>query len=111
MTHGYDTAERDLEQAGMTLARQPSEAGVEWRLTLPHGELVEAWEPGTSGLVPPAEIRHRIELVTAGKDLVPDPPPRSQPREPAADEFRRFEELTRRLVRTSRPRRAGSGAT
>jgi hypothetical protein len=52
VAHGYDTAERDLEQAGMTLVRQPSEAGVEWRLTLPQGELVEAWEPGTSGLVP-----------------------------------------------------------
>ena len=38
----------------MTLARQPSEAGVDWLLTLPGGDLVEAWEPGTSGLVPAA---------------------------------------------------------
>jgi hypothetical protein len=95
----------------MTLRRQPSEAGVEWRLTLPHGKLVEGWEPGTSGLLPPAEILRRIERITAGRDLVPDPPRRSQPREPAADAFVRFEELTRLLVRTSRLRRAGSGAT
>jgi hypothetical protein len=109
MAHEYDTAERDLERTGLTLVRQPTEAGVEWRLGLPHGELVEAWEPGTNGLVPPAEIGRRIELLTAGKDLVPGPPPRSR-RNQAADEFVRFEDLAGRLVRTSRPRRAGSGA-
>ncbi len=111
MAHGYDTAERDLEQAGMTLARQPSEAGVDWLLTLPGGDLVEAWEPGTSGLVPPPEVMSRIERVTAGRDLVPDPPVRALPREPAADEYGRFEDLTRQLVTASRPWRAGSGAT
>jgi hypothetical protein len=33
VAHEYDTPKRDLERAGMTLARQPSEAGVDWRLT------------------------------------------------------------------------------
>lgn len=105
MAHEYDTAERDLERVGMTLARQPTEAGVQWRLTLPHGELVEAWEPGTAGLVPPPDIACLIESAVAGRDLVPNPPPRELPAE-----FVRFEELTRLLVRTSRSPRAGSGA-
>jgi hypothetical protein len=90
----YDTAERDLEQAGLTLVRLPSEAGVGWRLALADGTRVEAWEPGTSGLAPPAEILELIERITAGKDLVPDPPPRELP----TDDYGRFEALTRRLV-------------
>jgi hypothetical protein len=106
VAHSYDTAERDLERAGMTLSRQPSEAGVEWRLTLPHGEQVEAWEPGTSGLAPPPEVVRLIKGVTAGRDLVHDPPPRELP----SEEYRRFEELTRQLVRTPGPRRTGSAA-
>ena len=60
VAHDYDTVERDLERLGMTLSRLPSEAGVEWRLTLPRGERVEAWEPGTTGLSP-AEIMGPIE--------------------------------------------------
>jgi hypothetical protein len=106
----YDTPERDLEQARMTLSRHPAEAGIDWRLSLPRGEQVEAWEPGTSGLSPPAEILRLIESVTAGKELVPTPPARSQPAKRPADEFARFEELTRQLVKTSGPWRAGSGA-
>jgi hypothetical protein len=108
VTHEYDTPERDLERAGMALTRHSSEAGIDWRLTLPHGEQVEAWEPGTSGLVPPPEIARLIRSVTAGQDLVPSPPPRELP----AD-YGRFEELTRRLFSAPppRPRQAGSGAT
>ena len=74
VAHDYDTADRDLERLGMTLSRLPSEAGVEWRLTLPRGERVEAWEPGTDGLTPPEDIVHLIGSVTAGKQLVPGPP-------------------------------------
>jgi len=110
VAHGYDTAERDLEQAGLALTRQPSEAGIDWRLTLPTGELVEAWEQVTGGLVPPAEILRPIEPVTASKELVPDPPRRTRPREPVLDAYSRFEELTRQLVSAARPRRAGYGA-
>ena len=110
MAYDYDTAERDLEQAGMRLSRHPSEAGVDWRLTLPDGEQVEGWEPGTSGLSPPAEIAGLIRAVAAGKDLEPYPARRRRPRELPADEYRRFEELTRRLVTTAGPWRAGSGA-
>jgi hypothetical protein len=100
----YDTPERDLERAGMTLSRHPSEAGIDWRLTLPRGEQIEAWEPGTRGLLPPPEIVRLIESVTAGRDLVP------APRVPPPEEFARFQELARRLVRTPEPRPAGSGA-
>ena len=74
VAHDYDTADRDLERLGMTLSRLPSEAGVEWRLTLPRGERVEAWEPGTNGLAPPEDIVRLIGSVTAGKQLVPGPP-------------------------------------
>jgi CHAD domain-containing protein len=52
----------------------PVEAGVVWRLCLPRGEWVEAWEPGNGGLAPPAEIARLIESVAAGKQLVPAPP-------------------------------------
>jgi hypothetical protein len=104
VTHEYDTAERDLERAGMTLSRHPSEAGVDWRLTFPHGEQVEAWEPGNAGLTPPPEITRFIRGIAARKKLIADPPPRELP----SDDYGRFEELTRRLV-SERPR-AGSGA-
>ena len=40
----------------MTVSRFPLEAGVLWRLRLPRGESVEAWEPGNKGLAPPPEI-------------------------------------------------------
>jgi len=103
VAHEYDTPERDLERAGMALSRQPSEAGVDWRLTLAHGEQVEAWEPGTTGLAPPPEIVRLIERVTAGKGLVPDPPPRELP----SEEYGRFEALARQLLT---PPPAGSGA-
>jgi CHAD domain-containing protein len=79
VVHGYDTTERDLERLGMTLSRLPSEAGVEWRLELPRGERLEAWEPGTNGLSPPAEILRVIEGVIAGKELVPGPPVSGEP--------------------------------
>jgi CHAD domain-containing protein len=79
VAHDYDTIDRDLERLGMTLSRLPSEAGVEWRLTLPRGERVEAWEPGTNGLSPPEEITRLIGRVTAGKKLVPGPPLSSEP--------------------------------
>lgn len=70
VAHGYDTADRDLERLGMTIARLPAEAGVVWRLSLPRGERVEAWEPGNDGLAPPDEIARILEAVTAGKKLV-----------------------------------------
>jgi CHAD domain-containing protein len=79
VAHDYDTADRDLERLGMTLSRLPSEAGVAWRLTLPRGERVEAWEPGTSGLAPPEDIVRLIGSVTAGKPLVPGPPLSDEP--------------------------------
>jgi CHAD domain-containing protein len=73
VAHGYDTVDRDLERVGMTIARLPAEAGVVWRLSLPRGERVEAWEPGNDGLAPPAEIAGILATVTAGKKLVPAP--------------------------------------
>lgn len=79
VAHDYDTVERDLERLGMTLSRLPSEAGVAWRLTLPRGERVESWEPGTNGLSPPDEIVRLIGGVTAGKRLVPGPPASNEP--------------------------------
>ncbi len=95
----------------MTLSRHPSEAGVDWRLTLSGGEHVEGWEPGTSGLSPPTEVLRLIEGITAGKELVAKPPPRPQSGEPP-DEYTRFDQLTRRLLSgsASRPWRAGSDA-
>jgi CHAD domain-containing protein len=74
VVHDYDTLDRDLEQLGMTLSRLPSEAGVTWRLTLPRGERVEAWEPGTDGLAPPPEIMRLTQGVVSGKELVSGPP-------------------------------------
>jgi hypothetical protein len=113
VAHEYDTAERDLDRAGIKLSRHPSEAGVDWRLTRPSGEHVEAWEPGTSGLSPPPEVMQVIEEITAGKELVPAPAPCPEPHAVPADEYGRFEELARRLVRRSpsRPSRAEFGAT
>jgi CHAD domain-containing protein len=79
VAHDYDTPDRDLERIGMTLSRLPAEAGVAWRLVLPRGERVEAWEPGTNGLTPPDDIVRLIETVTAGKALVPGPPLSNEP--------------------------------
>jgi len=74
VAHEYDTVDRDLERLGMRVSRLPSEAGVVWRLSLPRGEEIEAWEPGNGGLAPPAEIARLIESAAAGKQLVPAPP-------------------------------------
>jgi CHAD domain-containing protein len=79
VVHEYDTADRDLEQLGMTVARLPLEAGALWRLDLPRGERIEAWEPGNAGLRPPPEIMQLIGGVVAGKPLVPAPPVSSDP--------------------------------
>jgi len=79
VAHDYDTIDRDLERLGMRVARLPLEAGVVWRLELPRGERVEAWEPGNEGLAPPTEIARLIEGVAAGKPLVPAPPVSTDP--------------------------------
>jgi CHAD domain-containing protein len=100
VAHDYDTADRDLERVGMTLSRLPSEAGVEWRLTLPRGEWVEEWEPGTNGLTPPEEIVHLIGAVTTGKPLVPGPP---LSREPGARRLRTMLEEQRIALVTHDP--------
>jgi CHAD domain-containing protein len=100
VAHDYDTADRDLERLGMTLSRLPSEAGVEWRLTLARGERVEAWEPGTNGLAPPEEIVQLIGVVTAGKPLVPGPP---LPHEPGALRLREMLEAQRVALVTHDP--------
>ena len=100
VAHDYDTVERDLEHLGMTLSRLPSEAGVEWRLTLPRGERVEAWEPGTNGLSPPAEVMRLIGGVVAGKPLVPGPP---LSREPGAARLHELLEAQRIALLTHDP--------
>jgi CHAD domain-containing protein len=100
VAHDYDTADRDLEAFGMTLSRLPSEAGVEWRLSLPRGERVEAWEPGTNGLSPPDEIAALIEAVVAWKPLVPGPP---LSREPGALQLREMLERQRVALLTHDP--------
>ena len=74
VAHDYDTIDFDLERLGMTVSRCPVEAGVMWELRLPRGEVVEAWEPGNTGLAPPAEIARLIEGVVAGRPLLPMPP-------------------------------------
>jgi CHAD domain-containing protein len=79
VVHEYDTADRDLEQLGMTVARIPLEAGALWRLDLPRGERIEAWEPGNAGLNPPPEIMRLIGGVVSGKPLVPSPPVSDDP--------------------------------
>lgn len=100
VAHEYDTPDRDVEQLGMTLARLPSEAGVEWRLTLPRGERVEAWEPGTDGLSPPTDIVQLIGSVIAGKRLVPGPP---LSREPGALRLREMLDAQRVALLTHDP--------
>lgn len=79
VVHDYDTLDRDLEKMGMRLSRLPGEAGVTWRLSLPRGEQVEAWEPGNQGLAPPNEILALVGGVLAGKDLLPGPPVSTDP--------------------------------
>ncbi len=100
VAHDYDTADRDLERLGMTLARLPTEAGVGWWLSLPRGERVEAWEPGTNGLTPPAEIARLVGGVVAGKPLVPGPP---LSREPGALRLREMLERQRVSLLTHDP--------
>jgi CHAD domain-containing protein len=74
VAHDYDTVDFDLERLGITVSRLPLEAGVMWRLRLPRGEVLEAWEPGNAGLAPPQEISRLIDGVVAGRPLVPMPP-------------------------------------
>ena len=93
VAHEYDTVDRDLERLGMRVSRLPSEAGVVWRLSLPRGEEVEAWEPGNGGLAPPAEIARLIESASAGKQLVPAPPLGD---DPGANRLREMIEAQRR---------------
>ena len=95
VVHDYDTADRDLEQLGMTISRLPLEAGVVWRLRLPRGELVEEWEPGNSGLMLPARIATLVESIVAGKQLVPGPP---LGRDPGALRLREMIEEQRRAL-------------
>jgi CHAD domain-containing protein len=71
----------------------PVEAGVVWRLSLPRGEEVEAWEPGNGGLAPPDEIARLIQSVAAGKKLVPAPPVSD---DPGAKRLREMIEAQRR---------------
>jgi len=92
VVHDYDTIDGDLERLGTRLSRLPSEAGAEWRLTLPRGERVEAWEPGTNGLSPPVEIMRLIGGVVAGKELAAGPP---VPTEPGAVRLREMLEAQR----------------
>ena len=93
VAHEYDTVDRDLERLGMRVSRLPVEAGVVWRLSLPRGEEVEAWEPGNGGLAPPDEIARLIEAVAAGKELVPAPPLSD---DPGAKRLREMIEAQRR---------------
>ena len=95
VAHEYDTVDRDLERLGMTVSRLPGEAGVVWRLCLPRGERVEAWEPGTGGLSPPAEIARLIDGVVAGKPLLAAPPSSD---DPGASRLRELTELQRRAL-------------
>jgi len=95
VVHDYDTVDRDLERAGMTVSRLPLEAGVLWRLQLPRGERLEAWEPGNNGLAPPGEIVSLIRAVVAGKDLVPAPPVSD---DPGATRLRAMLEAQRRAL-------------
>ncbi len=74
VVHDYDTADRDLEQAGVQISRLPLEVGVVWRLTLPRGERVEIWTSGTEGLALPERIERLTSGVVAGKQLVPSAP-------------------------------------
>jgi CHAD domain-containing protein len=100
VVHEYDTADRDLEQLGMTVSRFPLEAGAFWRLELPRGERVEAWEPGNTGLAPPAEVMRLIESVVAGKPLVPAPP---VSRDPGASRLRAMIQVQRQELLLHEP--------
>jgi CHAD domain-containing protein len=100
VAHEYDTVDRDLERLGMTISRLPAEAGVVWRLQLPRGERVEAWEPGNDGLAPPTEIARLIEGVAAGKPLVPAPPLSD---DPGAVRLREMIEAQRQALLTHDP--------
>ena len=95
VVHDYDTVDRDLERLGMTISRLPSEAGVVWRLTLPQGEQVEAWEPGNAGLSLPGEITRLIAGVVGGKELLPSAPVSA---DPGAARLRELLETQRRLL-------------
>ncbi len=95
VAHGYDTLDRDLERAGLTISRLPGEAGVVWRLELPRGERVEEWEAGTGGLVLPAQIARLVGGVLAGKPLVPGPP---LSRDPGASRLREAIEVQRQAL-------------
>jgi CHAD domain-containing protein len=95
IAHDYDTADRDLERLGMRIQRLPLEAGVMWRLTLPRGEQVEAWEPGNRGLQPPVEITTLLDAATAGKQLHPTPPASS---DPGAIRLRELLQMQRRAL-------------
>jgi CHAD domain-containing protein len=95
VVHEYDTVDRDLEQLGITVSRLPAEAGAVWRLCLPRGERVEAWEPGNAGLAPPAEIAQLLDGVIADKPLVPSPPVSS---DPGARRLREMIEVQRRAL-------------
>ena len=79
VSYDYDTVDRDLERIGVTLSRLPSEAGAVWRLVLPRGERVEAWEPGNDGLAVPGELTALVGGVLDGKELVPSPPVSDDP--------------------------------
>jgi CHAD domain-containing protein len=100
IAYDYDTVDRDLEGLGMTVSRLPSEAGVVWRLQLPRGEVVEEWEPGTQGLVPPESIAALIEGVVARKQLVPAPPLST---DPGASRLRAMLEEQRRALLVHEP--------
>ncbi len=100
VVHEYDTADRDLEDLGMTVSRFPLEVGAIWRLDLPRGERVEAWEPGNAGLVPPHEIMRLIEGVVVGKQLVPAPP---VPHDPGAIRLRAMIETQREELLVHEP--------
>ena len=79
----------------MTVSRLPAEAGVVWRLRLPRGEQVEAWEPGNGGLTPPDEIARLIDGVVAGKQLEPAPPLSN---DPGAVRLREMIEMQRQVL-------------
>jgi CHAD domain-containing protein len=100
MSAAYDTADGDLELLGITLSRVPLEVGALWRLELPRGEQVEAWEPGNNGVTPPAEIARLIEGVVSGKGLVPAPP---VSKDPGAIRLRAMVQEQRRSLLTHDP--------
>jgi CHAD domain-containing protein len=100
VAHEYDTADRDLEDLGMAVSRFPLEVGALWRLDLPRGERVEAWDAGNAGLVPPPPIMRLIEGVVSGKQLVPAPP---APHDPGAIRLRAMIETQRQELLAHEP--------